>query len=141
MSPRLTKTPRLQVLGMSPRRPTSSTSSEFPKCLTLTATACTTRRMMASSPTPAPSSPTPGRGPVHDSALPLLLLLPTVAVVADWSMHDTMGASSSSSIPSYCTTAGVHSPYSSWSIWTSYCSSWCCVFWKMEEEENLFLLN
>ena len=49
--------------------------------------ACTTRRMMASSPTPAPSSPTPGRGPVHDSALPLLLLLPTVAAVADWSMH------------------------------------------------------
>ena len=32
-----------------------------------------------------PVLPTPGRGPVHDSALPLLLLLPTVA--ADWSMH------------------------------------------------------
>ncbi|XP_020147637.2 uncharacterized protein [Aegilops tauschii subsp. strangulata] len=45
----------------------------------------------------------------QDSALPLLLLLlPTVAAVADWSMHGTMGASSSSSIPSYCTTAGVH---------------------------------
>ncbi|XP_044358797.1 endochitinase A [Triticum aestivum] len=87
MSPRLTKMPRLQVLGMSPRRPTSSTSSEFPKCLTPTATACTTRRMMASSLTPAPSSPTPGRGPVHDIALPLLLLLPTVTAVADWSMH------------------------------------------------------
>ncbi|KAM3189725.1 hypothetical protein ACQJBY_068165 [Aegilops geniculata] len=80
----------------------------------------------------------------QDSSLPLLLLLlPTVAVVViglctvQWIQHDasaaitcflvyhlgTMGASSSSSIPSYCTTAGVHTPYSFWSISTSYCSS------------------
>uniref|UniRef100_A0A8R7TKQ6 Uncharacterized protein n=1 Tax=Triticum urartu TaxID=4572 RepID=A0A8R7TKQ6_TRIUA len=40
---------------------------EFPKCPTPTAMTCTTRRMMASSPTPTPSSPTPGRSPVHKS--------------------------------------------------------------------------
>ncbi|XP_045087949.1 uncharacterized protein [Aegilops tauschii subsp. strangulata] len=188
---------------------------EFRKCQTPAATACTTTRMMASSPTLAPSSPTPGRGPVHGGCglvassgnpipsiflrrrahppdspagikavawtLPpstkegvssrrwrrpcstsyfvvpairgvplktvpspfcffyylLLLLLLIGLCMVQWIQHDasaaitcflvyhpgTMGASSSSSIPSYCTTAGVHTPYSFWSISTSYCSS------------------
>ncbi|XP_073359704.1 uncharacterized protein [Aegilops tauschii subsp. strangulata] len=192
------------------------TMHEFRKCQTPAATACTTTRMMASSPTLAPSSPTPGRGPVHGGCglvassgnpipsiflrrrahppdspagikavawtLPpstkegvssrrwrrpcstsyfvvpairgvplktvpspfcffyylLLLLLLIGLCMVQWIQHDasaaitcflvyhpgTMGASSSSSIPSYCTTAGVHTPYSFWSISTSYCSSW-----------------